>query len=58
MYVAYFMLCQRELTLLHDLQVSMAMQDFSNRKALDRVVRDLEKIGHVSDSTRGAVVRC
>lgn len=26
----------------------MAMQDFSNKKALDRVVRDLEKIGHVS----------
>jgi hypothetical protein len=26
----------------------MAMQDFSNRKQLDRVVRDLEKIGHVS----------
>jgi hypothetical protein len=23
------------------------MQDFSNRKSLDRVVRDLEKIGHV-----------
>lgn len=24
------------------------MQDFSNKKSLDRVVRDLEKIGHVS----------
>lgn len=30
------------------------MQDFSNRKALDRVVRDLEKIGHVSDIIPGA----
>jgi hypothetical protein len=30
------------------LQVSMALQDFIKKERLDRLVRDLEKIGHVS----------
>jgi hypothetical protein len=30
------------------LQVSMALQDFIKKERLDRLVRDLEKIGHVN----------
>lgn len=51
-----------DLTVFRLNQVSMAMQDFSNRKALDRVVRDLEKIGHVSPAIHkrqlGSVLNC
>lgn len=31
-----------------EVHVSMAMQEFDNRKQLDRLVRDLEKIGHIT----------
>ncbi|KAJ9125466.1 hypothetical protein QFC22_000427 [Naganishia vaughanmartiniae] len=39
-----------------EVHVSMAMQDFSNRKSLDRVVRDLEKIGHITVSHDMAIL--
>ncbi|GHJ85499.1 hypothetical protein NliqN6_1901 [Naganishia liquefaciens] len=39
-----------------EVHVSMAMQDFSNKKALDRVVRDLEKIGHITVSHDMAIL--
>jgi aspartate kinase len=39
-----------------DTQVSMAMQDFHNKKRLDRIIRDLERIGDVTVSPDMAIL--